>query len=277
MKLRKKRLFLLDMDGTIYIDDRLFDGVTEFLDYIRAIGGRYLFLTNNSSRGIESYLDKLYRLGVPATKDNFLTSTDATIRYLKNTYRPEDKFYVCGTENFKMQLKNAGLFVADEPLFGAHIEEARSSEFKAVVLAYDTEVTYKKLEDCAVLLRDPKVDYVATHPDMVCPTPYGSAPDIGCYIDTLFTCTGRKPVVIGKPQPEMAYMAMEKFGCTKEQTCIMGDRLYTDIACGVNAGIDAIFVLSGEGVMSDIEKYKVEPSYIFPGIRNVLDELQKKG
>ena len=82
-KLRDKRLFLLDMDGTIYIGDRLFDGVPEFLRHVRAMGGRYLFLTNNSSRGVEGYMEKLRRMGIETTRDDYLTSVDATVRYLR--------------------------------------------------------------------------------------------------------------------------------------------------------------------------------------------------
>ena len=120
----------------------------------------------------------------------------------------------------------------------------------AVLLGYDTELTYQKLEDCCILLGR-GADYIATHPDMVCPTWYGSAPDCGSFIEMLFTATGRRPKILGKPQPDMALAAMRRTGYAPEQTCILGDRIYTDIACGVNAGIDAVFLLSGEGVMAD--------------------------
>ena len=110
---------------------------------------------------------------------------------------------------------------------------------------------------------------------MVCPTWYGSAPDCGSVIEMLHTATGRRPKVIGKPQPEMALLAMEQTGFSPRETCLIGDRVYTDIACGVNAGIDAVFLLSGEGVMADIEKYNVHPSYVFQNIRAFLTELEK--
>ncbi|MBQ1264108.1 MAG: HAD hydrolase-like protein, partial [Oscillospiraceae bacterium] len=116
-------------------------------------------------------------------------------------------------------------------------------------------------------------DYIATHPDMVCPTSYGFAPDCGSVIEMLDTACHRRPKIIGKPQPEMVYLALEKFGCAKEDACLIGDRVYTDIACGVNAGIDTVFVLSGEGVVSDTEKYGIQPTYIMENIRAVLDEL----
>ena len=152
-------------------------------------------------------------------------------------------------------------------------EELRD-EISVVLLGYDTELTYEKLETCCILLNR-GADYVATHPDLVCPTWYGSAPDCGSVIEMLHTATGRRPKVIGKPQPEMALLAMEKFGFSPRETCLIGDRVYTDIACGVNAGIDTIFVLSGEGVMDDIEKYHVQPTYCMQNIREVLTTLQQ--
>ena len=263
LSLSDKRLFLLDMDGTIYLSDTLFDGTKDFLQYVKDVGGRYLFLTNNSSRGTEAYVQRLRRMGIDAVPEDFLTSADATIDYFARTDK-DAVLYVCGTESLKGQLRQAGLKVRDE----------LCDEITTVLLGYDTELTYGKLETCCILLmRGAK--YVATHPDLVCPVWYGSAPDCGSVINMLETATGRRPLVIGKPQPEMAYLAMAKYGFSKAETCLMGDRLYTDIACGVNAGIDTVFVLSGEGVMADIEKYGVHPTWILPNIREVLNEITK--
>ena len=263
MSLGEKKLFLLDMDGTIYLSERLFDGAAEFLRTVKALGGRWVFLSNNSSRGTEAYVAKMARLGVETSPEDFLTSADAAIRWLRSL--PEERcWYVCGTESLKDQLRRAGIRVAET-----------QDEAEGVLLGYDTELSYRKLEDCCILLgRD--LPYAATHPDLVCPTWYGSAPDCGSVIEMLRTCTGRSPHVIGKPRPDMALMAMEKFGCTPAETCLMGDRLYTDIACGVNAGIDTIFVLSGEGTEADIEKYGIRPRWVFPDVAAVLRELKKE-
>ena len=264
--LKNKKLFLMDMDGTIYLDETLFDGTLDFLKRVKANGGRYIFLTNNSSRGTEGYIAKMALMGIEARPEDFVTSADAAIRYLKGTYAPETVYYLCGTESLKGMLRDAGLKVYEK-------KDGDLSQCSVVLLGYDTELTYEKLTDCCRLLMAGK-DYVATHPDLVCPVSYGSAPDCGSVIEMLFTCTKRRPKVIGKPQPEMAYLAMEKTGCTKEETCIVGDRIYTDIACGVNAGIDSLFVLSGEGVLSDIEKYKVTPAYVFQNIREIAEVIK---
>lgn len=260
--LAEKKLFLLDMDGTIYLDETVFDGTVDFLNHVRQSGGRYVFLTNNSSKGTQAYIEKMRRLGIAAEPNDFLTSADATIRYLKATY-DDALYYVCGTESLKSQLRGEGLRVADR----------LCDEINVLLLGYDTELNYQKLEDCCILLNR-GADYIATHPDLVCPTWYGSAPDCGSVIEMLDTACHRRPRVIGKPQPEMVWLALEKFGCAPEEACLIGDRVYTDIACGVNAGIDTVFVLSGEGVRSDTEKYHVQPTWILDNIREVLNNIQ---
>ena len=294
-----KKLFLLDMDGTIYLGEQLFEGTAEFLTWVRASGGQYAFLTNNSSRGIEGYLAKMKRLGIPQSAFSFLTSTDATIDYLKKTYAPfapggendpPTVYYVCGTENLKDQLRDAGLNVLSEAELTALFEQLKNScsdasnctlpetpaisTLPVVLLGYDTELTYEKLVNCVRLL-DMGADYVATHPDLVCPTENGNEPDIGLVIHNLKVCTGREPVVIGKPQPQMVYSALKKYGATPEETVLIGDRLYTDIACGNNAGIDTILVLSGEGTVEDCAKYGVKPTYVFRDIADVLAALKE--
>lgn len=264
MSLAEKRLFLLDMDGTIYLSETLFDGTLEVLRYVRAIGGRYLFLTNNSSRGTDAYIAKMARLGIEAFPDDFLTSADATIRYLRGRYLPETVYYVCGTESLKNQLRLAGLRVA----------ETLRDDCSVVLLGYDTELTYEKLENCCILLNR-GADYVATHPDLVCPTWYGSAPDCGSVIEMLHTATGPPPEGHRQAPARNGAAGDGADGFSPRETCLIGDRVYTDIACGVNAGIDTIFVLSGEGVMDDIEKYGVQPTYCMQNIREVLNTLEK--
>ena len=260
--LKEKRLFLLDMDGTIYLDDLLFDGTLEFLEYVRQIGGRYLFLTNNSSRGVDAYIEKMTRLGIATTEEDFLTSVDATLLYLRQNH-PGKRCYVSGTETFKKQLRDGGVNLTDKLEDGIEV----------LVHGFDRELTFQKLEDSCILLNR-GVEFIATNPDWVCPTWYGSVPDCGSVCEMLFRATGRRPRFIGKPQPEMALLAMEKFGYEKSQTVLVGDRLYTDIACGVNAGIDTVFVLSGEGTMEDLKTSEVQPAYILENIAVLLEELK---
>ena len=262
MKLSEKKFFLLDMDGTLYLDNYLFDGTIDFLSYVKSCGGRYLFVTNNSSKSTDAYVKKLEALGIPACEDDFLTSTDATILYLQNKFTGR-KFYALGTKSFVEQLVNAGIDVVtdvEEDIFG-------------LVISNDQELSFKKLEDaCKLLLND--IEYIATNPDWVCPTAFGYVPDCGSFAEMLFRATGKKPHFIGKPRPEMLILAMEKFGYSKEESVMIGDRVYTDIASGYNAGIDTVFVLSGEGTMLDAENTDTKPTYIFDNIRQVLDNIK---
>ena len=260
--LRQKKLFLLDMDGTIYLGDTLFDGTLDFLSRVRERGGKYLFVTNNSSRSVSAYVDRLAGMGIASTADDFLTSVDALIWYLRGKY-DDALIYAFGTRTFREQLAEAGFPVTDK------LEDGIS----LLVCGFDTELTFQKLEDACILLGR-GVDFVATNPDWVCPTSYGSVPDCGSVCEMLFRATGRRPKFIGKPEPEMALLSMERYGYSRAETILIGDRIYTDIACGVNAGIDTAFVLSGEGVPEDIEKFHIRPSEVYQGIREIFLRME---
>lgn len=258
---KAKRLFLLDMDGTIYLGDQLFDGTLDFLNQVRAQGGKYLFVTNNSSRSVSAYVDRLKGMGIPSDADDFLTSVDALIWYLRGRYDGA-LIYAFGTRTFREQLSQAGFRITDRLEDGVSL----------LVCGFDTELTFQKLEDACILLGR-GVDFVATNPDWVCPTAWGSVPDCGSVCEMLFRATGRRPKFIGKPEPEMALLSMEKYGYAPEQTVLVGDRVYTDIACGVNAGVDTAFVLSGEGVPGDVERFHVHPTGIYENIREIFQKM----
>ncbi len=261
--LKNKRLFLLDMDGTIYLDDDLFDGTLDFLNKVKEMGGKYLFLTNNSSKSTDKYVEKLARIGIESTKEDFLTSTDATILYLNSNYKGM-KFYASGTKSFVEQLRLGGVSVTTEvcdDIFG-------------IVMGNDSELSFKKLDDvCRLLSTRDDVVYIATNPDWVCPTSYGYVPDCGCVAWMIEKSTGKKPHFIGKPRPEMILLALEKFGYDKSEALMVGDRVYTDIASGYNAGIDTVLVLSGEGTVKDAEETDTKPTYIMQNIRELYNEI----
>lgn len=264
--LKSKKLFLLDMDGTIYLDDDLFPGGAEFLALVKERGGKYLFLTNNSSKGVKSYVEKMARLGIETCEDEFLTSVDALIVYLNlnyGQYAGGRKIYIMGTSSFKEQMAGAGFNITDR------LED----DIEMLIIGFDRELTFGKLEDACILLGR-GVEYLATNPDWVCPTSYGFVPDCGSFAWMLEKATGRKPKFIGKPEPDMALLALKKFGCAAEDAMLIGDRLYTDIACGNNAGVDTAFVLSGEGTMADLETSETRPTYVFDNIEKILQELK---
>ena len=255
--MRRKKLFLLDMDGTLYLDDDLFDHCLDFLSAIRERGGRYLYLTNNSSKSVDKYVEKMTRIGIPAEADDFFTSTDAAIVYLRENWHGQ-KIYALGTRSFRQQLSSAGFPVTD------HLED----DIDCLLMGFDTELTFKKLEDACILLGR-GVTYLATNPDWVCPTAYGYVPDCGSVSQMLFNATKRKPYFIGKPEPAIARLAIRKAGFLPEDAVLVGDRIYTDIACGVNAGISTVLVFSGETTREDWEKSDVKPQFTCDSIADI--------
>jgi HAD superfamily hydrolase (TIGR01457 family) len=260
--LRAKRLYLLDMDGTLYLDDNVFDHCLDFLSAIKARGGRYLYLTNNSSKSVDKYVEKMNRVHIPAVSEDFFTSTDAACVYLRRNYHGK-KIYALGTASFRNQLMNAGFPITD------HLED----DIDCLLMGFDTELTFKKLEDACILLGR-GVQYLATNPDWVCPTAYGYVPDCGSVSQMLFNATKRKPYFIGKPEPAIALLAIEKAGYQPEDAVLIGDRIYTDIACGVNAGITTVLVFSGETTRADWEKSEIKPAFTCQSIADIYEMIK---
>lgn len=261
--LSEKMLFLLDMDGTIYEEDKLFDGTLEFLEKIKKKGGRYVFITNNSSKSVEDYIDKVTSMGIEADKENFFTSSQATVLYLKENH-PGAVVYCQGTASLVQELKQSGINVVCEVDDRACV----------VLVGFDTEITGQKLRNtCEMLGKD--VTFIATNPDMRCPVSFGYIPDCGSMCYMLEVATGKRPIYIGKPEPTMVDIVRRKLGYSKEETVVIGDRIYTDIAAGLNAGVDAVCVLSGEVSVSDIEESDIKPTYIFESVKEIAEIIKK--
>ena len=263
--LRSINLYLFDMDGTLYLGNRLYDFTIELLPVIRQTGRRYLFMTNNSSKSVEDYIKKLAGMGIEATREDFITSSQATAYYLKEHHAGQ-RLYVCGTQSLKKELQMEGFAVTEN-----------LDEVDCIVMGFDTELTFKKLEDVSKLLLTRKdIPYIATNPDLVCPTEYGSVPDCGSVCGMIFNATGRRPVVIGKPSPLMPQLAMAHLGYGKEETAVVGDRIYTDIKSGLNAGITGILVLSGETTEEILAASDDKPHLVLPDASAILAALKEQ-
>ena len=264
MDLAAKKLFLLDLDGTVYLEDSLLPGAAEFLAWVRETGGAVRYLTNNSSRGVDAGLEKMHRLGVAAKREEFLTAVEATVYYLQTCRDPSDVYYVVGTASFHRQLAEAGFTLREEP----------AEDVTAVLVGFDTELTYQKVENaCRLLSRG--ADFLATNPDWACPTLFGFVPDCGAICELISRGAGRKPAFIGKPDPAMIRLALEQTGYTPEETLMAGDRLYTDIACGINAGVDTALVLTGEATAADAAVSDTPPSLVCRDMADLLERLKE--
>ncbi len=262
-RIMQMELFLFDMDGTLYLGDRLYDFSKELLETIKNKGKKYLFMTNNSSKSVEDYVKKLEKLGIPATREDFMTSSQATAYYLHKHHEGQ-RLYVCGTESLKKELRREGFTVTEK------VEDT-----DCIVMGFDTELTFQKLHDVSYLLLTRKdIPYIATNPDLVCPTEFGSVPDCGSVCAAVKNATGRLPVVIGKPSPLMPQLAMEKLGISKEKTCVVGDRIYTDIKSGLNAGAMGILVLSGETTPEILAESPDKPHLVLQDAGEILRMLK---
>ena len=260
--LRSKKLYLFDMDGTLYLGDQLYPFTIPLLDKLRKTGRKYLFMTNNSSKSVEDYIRKLAKLGIKSTLEDFITSSQATAYYLKEHF-PGKKLYVCGTKSLKKELELAGFTVTES------VEET-----EVIVMGFDTELTFQKLHDVSfLLLTRGDIPYIATNPDYVCPTEFGSVPDCGSVCDMIYNATKKRPVVIGKPSPLMPTLAMSQWGYSKEESAVVGDRIYTDVKSGLNAGITGILVLSGEADEQTLAESDVKPDLVLQDAGEILAAL----
>ena len=246
----------MDMDGTVYLGARLLPGARGFFRLLARRGIPHLFFTNNSSADRTLYRDKLRGMGLDAAADQIITSGEATALYLA-TRTPHRRLYVLGTPSLEREFRDAGFTLADDRV-------------DAVVLGFDRTLTYAKLERAVHLLRA-GAPFVATHPDLLCPGERGPIPDCGSMIALLRAATGRKPLVIGKPNRTMVQMALRKLGpgYRPANVAIVGDRLYTDMRMGRRAGLTSILVLSGETKREELAATRDVPDYVFASIREL--------
>lgn len=260
-KLLDSKLFLLDMDGTLYLGDEVFDGAVDFINTIEDTGRRYIYLTNNSSRAGIDYVTRLRRLGFPCEMENVFTSGMATAMFINSRF-PDAEVYPVGTKAFMSELESYGVRLGD------------SENVKVVCVGFDTELTYEKLDKAVHYLRRGAY-FVAANPDWVCPMPADEVlPDCGSICALLTAASGVKPEFIGKPNRNMVDIISEKTGVANENICCVGDRLYTDIAVAQNAGAVSVCVLSGESSLDDINAAERKPDYVLKNVAEIASILK---
>ena len=253
------KCFALDMDGTVYLGEKWIDGALDFLKRIEESGRYYVFVTNNSSKNPAVYVEKLHRMGLYVGEEKLITSGQATICYIKENF-PDKKVFLLGNPMLCEQFEQEGIKLDD-----------KSPE--VVVTAFDTSLNYDKM--CAVcdFVRE-GLPYIATHPDFNCPTETGFIPDIGAIHEFIHASAFRYPdCIIGKPNGYIVDYLIGRVGVDREEIVMVGDRLYTDIAAGVNNGLKSILVLSGEAALNDVKESLVVPHLIFDSVRDIIPFL----
>lgn len=248
--------FALDMDGTVYLDETWIDGAKEFLSRIEQTGRKYCFMTNNSSKNAEAYIDKLHRMGLDIDPEKQLvTSGHATIAYLNKQF-PGKKVYLFGNRVLMDEFEAAGIVLEED-----HPD--------VVVTAFDTSFTWTKLCRLCDFIRA-GIPYIGTHPDYNCPTKTGFVPDIGALFAYVQASAGRMPdKIVGKPNREIIDYMLNVMGAEPKSTAVVGDRLYTDVQSGISNGLYGILVLSGEVQLADLPDAKVKPHLIFDSVKEI--------
>ena len=256
--LKQTEVFVLDMDGTFYLGDKILDGSLDFLEAVRRSGRRFLFFTNNSSASPDQYLKKLSSMGCRVGRDQLLTSGDVMIHVLKKEY-PVKRVYLLGTDALKRSFEQEGILLCeDDP----HV----------VVVGFDMTLTYETLNQACKFIREGAV-FLATHPDINCPTSDGFIPDCGAICAAIRLSVKAEPRYVGKPYRETLDLVLSVTGSSPQHTAFVGDRLYTDVAVGVNHGARGFLVLTGEAGLSDVELSEVKPDAVFESLKEMAGLL----
>jgi HAD superfamily hydrolase (TIGR01457 family) len=254
-----KKYFVLDMDGTFYLGDRLLDGSLEFISYLEESGCEYVFFTNNSSKSAMDYVRKLYSYGLAIKPEKVITSGMVTIKYVQETFA-DPKVFLLGTEALEQDFIDSGIrLVDDNP--------------DIVIAGFDTTLTYDKLSKACTFIREGCV-FLATHPDFNCPTESGFIPDCGAICAFITASTGKAPKSLGKPYRETLEYLLEHFRCEKDEMVFVGDRLYTDIAIGVNHNVTSVLVLTGETKLKDLMDSEIKPDIVVNRLYDIIGYIR---
>lgn len=252
--LHKAKAVLLDLDGTLYRGDRVFPGAPRWVSALKSAGKKVFFLSNNTSRSTREYLPKLYDLGFDISPGEIWGALNASLDYLRT--EGLRRLLVIGTDAVRDEFKRAGFALVDE-------------NPDAVVLTYDTTFDYQKFVKAHKALLG-GARFIATHPDLLCPTEDGFVPDIGCLIAAFQTAGHAEPLIIGKPSATMVKPLLRKFDLRPDECVVVGDRLYTDIRMGVENGLGSLLVLTGESRLPDLEQSPWQPTAVVESVGHLL-------
>ena len=242
-RLKKIRCFVLDMDGTIYLGNRLFPFTPAFLQAVEKSGREFCYFTNNSSKNAATYLQKLASMGIPTTPEKMLISNGVIIDWL-NRNHPGKSVYLVGTPELEEAFRLGGISLND------HNPDA-------VVLGFDTTLPFYGVK-----------------PDFNCPVENGFIPDCGSMAALIQASTGVTPEFFGKPSRHTLEYLLKHTGCREEELAVIGDRLYTDIKIAQGTAVTSILVLTGETQLQDLENSPVQPDMICQSLEELTELLE---
>ncbi len=257
-RIKSCQLFILDIDGTFYLSGKPFEGSRKFVDALERLGKKLVFLTNNSNRTIESYINEFAEMGIKLSRDQIVTAGVATAEYLFEEFGPK-RVYIVGTDDIKYEFQRVGHTVVEE-------------DPEVVVVTFDKTLTYEKIKKATQFVSKGAL-FVVTNPDLNCPSSEGPLPDAGAIASVIRKASGVYPnIIFGKPEPKLIEMIIRHNNVSKNEACMVGDRLYTDILAGIQAGTWTVLVLTGEATIEQAEKSPIKPHLIAKDI-GVLAEI----
>lgn len=260
--LKDKKLFLFDIDGTLALGNELLPGAKELIAYLKSAGKKIFLTTNNSTKSRRDYADFFAGHNMDISPEEILTAGELTRIFCQEHFQNR-KVFLMGTPSLKKELEDSGIFVT----------EKYEEDIACVVAAFDTALCFQKLEDASRILKDSEVVFLASNPDLCCPTSFGAVPDCGSICGMLKNATGREPKFLGKPYPDIVNQCRKMAGALREETVLIGDRIYTDMACAENAGVDGILVLSGEATRKNALDCGLQIPYVFESVRDLYAHL----
>lgn len=251
-KLRSIKSFVIDMDGVLYRGQEPLPGAQDFLNHLQEQGVPFILATNNSTRTPRQYVAKLRAMGIEVTEHHILTSALAAALYLSRIAAPRAKVYVIGEDGLISAVEEQGFLSTDK-------------DVDLVVAGLDSQLTYEKLKIATLAIRA-GASFIGTNPDTTLPSDEGLVPGSGAILAALEAATGVRPLIIGKPQPILLRLAMEKLGATPDCTAIIGDRLETDILGGKGVDLITVLVLTGISDREELETSPFQPDLVFDDI-----------
>ena len=254
-KIKSKEGYIIDMDGVIYHGNKLLDGVTEFLNWLEKAGKRYLFLTNSPERTPKELQEKMKRLGIQVEEEHFYTSALATASFLSNQ-KPNGSAYIIGEAGLIHAMYSVGYSVNNVNPDYVVVGDTHSYNFEKVEMAVNLVLKGAKL--------------IGTNSDVSGPVENGITPSTKALIAPIEIATGKKAYFVGKPNPLMMRSALKKLGVKREDTIVIGDRMDTDVRCGLESEIDTLLVLSGITSLAEIDNFPYRPHYVLNGVADLV-------